>query len=78
MAKCYEREKRALSIYFHNYLAEKTKNKIIATTVVEISRMDKLNQRIVRAEYLYNDPDNAMFNFFMNDFFFSFHSGIMY
>ena len=52
MAKCYEREKRALSIYFQNYLAEKTKNKIIATTVVEISRMDKLNQRIVRAEYL--------------------------
>ena len=40
-------------------------------------RISWINELSVRN--IYNDPDNAMFNFFVNDlFFFSFHSRIVY
>ena len=70
MAKCYERE------YTFNNIARKRQRKNELQRV-QVSSTDKLNNRIFRAEY--NDPDNAIFNFFLKDlFFFSFHSGIMF
>ena len=50
MPKCYEHERKGLEYTFKIILRERQRTRELQR--LEISRTDKLNQRIVRAEYL--------------------------
>ena len=63
MAKCYEPERKDLRRNFKNIVRKRQKTKELQRG--QVTRTDKLNNRIIRLEC--NDPVNAMLNFFLKD-----------